>query len=283
MAIRACFTLNEIVPPLSPESYNAHLLCDPWAAPHILGPVFLYILIQNWPIVFLLTGMNEIFERFITLPDGLLFFPEVDALNDGESSLNQLIDDWATQGGIGLILGGLFVYSLRSPVLLKGWRTNRRRFWFYFFVAITYFFISIMTSITINKPVGLAGVSSSKVNKTDLWVGPQLSTALEGGLILMAQYGEPFYSNAWVKEPPWKRRWFWNGFWVIHACFSTQSAWDWFYSGHAQTWLLSGILALVLMTIIIINGDWFYTIERFGSWADRWKKRPELPPPIIDE
>ena len=282
--MRPCYTLNEIVPSLSPNGYNAHLLCDPWAVPHIMGPMFLYILIQRWPIVFLLTGLNEILEQVLVVASGGFgIFPEVSGANDFESSTNQLIDDWLTQGSIGLILGGLFVYALRSPALWKGWRTDRRRWWFYFFVALSYFLISILTSMTIVKPVGLEGVSSSTANKTDLWVGPQIVTAAEGSLMLLAQYGEPFYSNAWLKEPPWKRRWLWNGFWVIHACFSVQSTWDWFYSGHIQTWLLAGVLAALLLGVIVVNGDWFYTIERFGSWADRWRKGPVMPSPIVDE
>jgi len=279
-----CKTIVEIIALRGINSYTADLLCDPWANTHILGPMFLYILTQNWPIVFLLTGLNEVLEAvLVQLSGGFAIFPEVEGQNDFESITQALVDDWLTQGSIGLILGGLFVYALRSPVLWKGWRTDRTRWWYYFFVFGIFIILTIPTSLTIEKPEGLEGVSSSTTNKTDFWVGPPIVTILEGGVIMLAQYGEPWYSNAWLKEPPWKRRAFWNGFWVIHACYHIQAPWDWFYSGHAQSWLLSGILAVALLVIIGLNGDLNYAIERFDSWADKWKPRPAQPPPIIDD
>lgn len=281
--VRPCYTKNELIPPMDPNSFIAHLLCDPWAVQHIMGPMFLYILTQNWPIVWLIVLINEVFEEILVqISDSSLLFPGVDSVNDIESTVQRLIDDGLIQVSIGLILGGLFVYALKSPVLWKGWRTNRRQWWFYFIVTLFYLLGTVLTSMTIEKPTGLEGVSSSNANKTDLWIGPQLTTIAIGGVTLLAQYGEPFYSTAWLKEPSWKRRWFWGSFWSIYACFNIQSTWDWFYSGHAQTWLLSGILAVILMTIIVIDGDWIYTIRRFGSWADRWKPQPEMPKPELD-
>lgn len=281
---RACFTRNEIIPPLAEDAYIAHLLCDPWANPHINGPMFLYILTQRWPLVLLITGLNEVFEILLKLIFGdFAIFPEVDATNDFESITQALIDDWLTQGSIGLILGGLFVYAIRSPVVWTGWRTNRRQWWFYFFTAVVYFVITILFSMTIEKPPGLMGVSSTKPDKTDLWVGPYITTALIGGLILLAQYGENFYSVAWAKQPESKRRHFWNGYWAINVCFSIQATWDWFYSGAAQSWLLAGLFAIGLMGIIVVKGDWMYAIERFDSWADLWVWQPPPPPPVVDE
>lgn len=269
-----CSTLNELIPLAGTNGYVAHLLCDPWATPHVMGPMFLYLLIQHWPTVFLLTGLNEIMERvLIVLIGDFGIFPSIDSANDVESAVQQLVDDWLTQGGLGILIGGLFVYTIRSPVLWTGWRTNRRQWWFYAIVALFYFILSVLTSTTIDKPVGLIGASSTNVNRTDFWIGPYIVSVGWGGLVFLIQWSEPIYSSAWVTEPRWKRRWFWNGYYIFFLLFSLQSPWDWFYSGAAQTWLLSAISITMLLSVLVIQGRWTWAIRRFDSWADKWEIR----------
>jgi hypothetical protein len=278
--IRACLTMDAALAlrNTTVNAYVADLICDPWAATHIALPFFLYCFMQNWPIVFLITGLNELGESLLRVVagggGGLPLIEDSEGGGVGESLTGALVDDWLTQGGIALILGGLFMYHFETEALLslKTWRRRRGQWWYYLFIillrVITVYPFSVGLQIPPVGNITLPRIADFTEDKSLVWVGFAGMVLFNGVLVLQAWALEPYFSIAWRKEAPWKRPYFWAGLWVISSAFEIQAMWDYFYSSAIQTWLIAGIVAVYLIAIAVARHKWLYFVTRFDSWAE---------------
>lgn len=253
------------------NTWIADLTCDIWPGTHVVNPFILYCMTQWWPLVFLLTGVSELLEgvgRMLNQGGGA---PLLEIDETGESLTQALVDDWLICGGIGLLLGGLFMYHIRRQPLLSvhKWRYHRRAFYFYaaFTVAwlLPYPFNALV--VVAPPPGGISGYAAYSANKTEVHLGPPAIVALHGVASFVALGFEPRFSTAWQGAEPWKRSTFWVGSWALAACFEMQATWDWFYSGAIQTYLISGVLAAYLLAAAAYRGQWQYFVDRFASWS----------------
>lgn len=253
--------------PGSDNVWRADLICDIWAPTHIANPFFIYCMTQSWPITFLFTGVAEIAEG-VLVAGGTAFPLEV-----SESLTEVLIDDWLIQGGLGLLLGGLFMYTIKAHALLssKRWRTRRSEWYFYALIVVLYFLANVsgFAGFYVEAPPDTRNLAG--FNTTDLWLSPAVNVAYHGILLTGVYAVEPHFSTqVWLGEPPWKRSSFWCGAWVIGAALELQAPWDYFYSSAIQSWLITAIIALYLLGIAAVRGEWPYFVQRFGSWA--WQR-----------
>lgn len=259
----------------SPNVYIADLLCDPWAGTHVVGPFLLYCFTQNPWVVFLITGLNELFEqvaRTLNAGGGIPLIEDIEGEGLGESLTNSLVDDWLTQGSIGLLLGGLFMYHLVTYALVsvKVWRRQRSQWYFYgAFLLLWFIAYPIPTRVIVTPPSNttLPRVAGFTEDKSDLWIGFAVVVIYHGFLVLQAWAIEPYFSTAWKDEPAWKRPYFWFGSWGVGACFEIQSMWDYLQSSAIQTWAIAGAISIYLIGLAIARHQLPYFIRRFDSWA----------------
>lgn len=235
-------------------------------------------MIQNWPLVFLYTGLNELIEaaaRMLNSGGGVPIFEDLEQGGLGESMTNALIDDWLTMGGIGLIMGGLFMYHISSAALLSRdtWRRRRSQWYYYFAVIVMWFLIYPASAIVVvdvpngNSTAAGIRIAGYRQDKSDAWLGFAVSVAYHGLLVLQAWALESYFSVAWNQEPPWKRPYFWCGAWTISALLEMQSMWDYFYSSAVQAWIISGIVCGYLLALAVARHKLPEFVDRFQSWA----------------
>lgn len=256
----------------SPNIWVADLVCDIWPAHHVTGVFIMYCFLQNWPIVFLLTGLAEAYEAVGRAVNGGTAVPLLEDVEGGESMTNAIVDDWVIAGTIGLLLGGLFMYHLRTRALVDKhrWRQQRTSWWFYVLVVIASIGpTAFMPLFVIDTPPGVMNVAAFSTNKTDLWLGPGLISTFRAFLYAQAFVVEGRFSKAWVSEPPWKRSTFYSAQWAICGILEIQAPWDWFYSGAIQVYVLSGLMLVYMIILAIGRGQWQYFVTRFSSWARR--------------
>lgn len=254
----------------SENAWKADLTCDIWPAPHVANPFILYCMTQWWPVVFLLTGVNELVESLGRVLNGGSTVPLLELIEGGESLTEALVDDWLICGGIGLILGGLFMYHIRYyPLLsLRAWRFKRGAFFFYLGFTIVWILpYTVNAVLSIPTPAGVTGVASFSTDKAELYIGPPFTVLAHAAVAIIALWLEPSFSNAWVGTPHWKRSTFWVGMWALTALLEIQATWDWLYSGAIQVYLLSFLLAMYMLVIAFYRGQLRYFGERFMSWS----------------
>lgn len=221
---------------------------DIWAAPHIVNPFTLYLFSRSTCFTFLVVGVFEIFEILaVTIFRNYVIFFVTEA-DDDETISSSILGDWLFQGGIGILIGWLFVWVVGAP---KPWMPNWYRenglWWKYFFFYVLY-----------NAPIPLFGWVIDPFCER-IPIGALITVATHTAIILL------FYAKLNWKQDDWDEIW-WNlsinnyhrtylGWLIVNNFILYSVFYHWAWSTYIQTWIASAIViaALLLYALLLQN------------------------------
>lgn len=211
--------------------------CDSYAVPHIVNVFWLAIITRDPWFAFVMAGLSEIFEAFaqVAFANFLIF---VGAEGSYESVGMVLIEDWLIQGGIGALLGLMFIASFPGPRMLRFRDLFRMpvlrvgRFVFYLFIV----FLLCVPGTAIHSLT----VGASEFPIGILLYAP-IAIVSVGFMVLF-----PVHKRRWHDYTSAQQWDYWLtalGFTVV---IGTQTAFDYLQSSAIQSWLWSFVFAVYL-------------------------------------
>lgn len=238
---------------LGPVTLNTLSSCDPWAVPHLVNPFLFGITTKSVPYAFLLSGIGELIEYLmLSLYNSFIVFlgthDGVDFNVDVENLAGSYIEDWLIQGGLGTLMAWVFYNHFVFPQLirfgdvLKGGALR----------VLFYLFFIVCGCIVL--PSALFGI---EVNGFPL--GRHLYYIIQSVMFLLIILLQPRDVFQGYKKMDIYQFWFCS--WFIMFVYLLQNSWDWFYSSHIQSWLITGIFLVIVFFWSIYRWRWPWRIE----------------------
>jgi len=235
---------------LGPVVLKTLSACDPWAVPHILNPLFAGIWTRTWWFAFFVSGIGELIEySALTAYQSFVIFlgthKGVDFNQDIENLAGSYVDDWLFQGGIGTLLAWIFINHFTYPALIRIqdlWNGQALRFIFY----NAFLFIGCIVI-----PSSFFGIT---VGNDDYPLGRHLYYIIHLVMFLLVILFQPRHVFAGYKRSDIMQ--FWGIMWFISFILNLQNTWDWFFSSHVQSWLVVGIMLVIVFPWSIYRWRW---------------------------
>jgi len=227
--------------------------CDFWAVPHIINPFLAAVWTRTWWFGFAIAGFGELLEYFAlwAFESFVIFLGThkgTDFNHDVENLAGSYIEDWLFQGGLASLLAYVFYQTFVFPALLQ-WKD----FWNGKILRALFYSFALFIGCII-LPSALHGV---EINGYPF--GRHLYYIIHlvvFGLVILLQP-----RAKWAGYNLRQKILFWGGTWLISFTYNLQNTFDWFYSSHVQSWLITAIF-LVLITIWSeIKWRWFERIR----------------------
>lgn len=228
--------------------------CDQWAILHIIAPFLLTIITRDPFLAFAFAGIAEIGEvlAYALFEKFPLFVSDSDVV---ENITGILLDDWLIQGGIGVFLGILFMFLFpEAPRFLRwqdlvptrGRKRRAGRFFYYLFLLL------FLISPTFIYRLETAGGFTYGIL---IYWGIQIVLVAIHLIIVRGQ----FYK-------------FWLTALAVSGVLNIQNLFDYLYSSAIQSWLWSGVIALVLLISICIRRVSFNFADQYRRDYDFTRK-----------
>lgn len=254
-------------------------MCDRWAAPHVLTPFVIALLLQypkmplfgKWFgsfISYVIAGFFEQFEIISRVFLGVFvtFFTADGLSAEEENFVGSYLEDWGLHGFLGsFILAGLFIHIVKVPNLF--WRIKGDKMWirykiYYFAVIIFYILPYTVFSLDLENgfPLGQLIVVLWQV----VWAFLVIVT--EGwGMGVYSKKNDVWISGRWKGFTRRERLMFWWGIPLVTAPYLTQNIFDWLFSNAIQSYLMIIIYSTLMIAIRVMCGLWksFSKISNF--------------------
>ena len=229
---------------LGPTVLNTLSSCDPWAVPHLVNPFLFGVWTKSPLLAFFLAGIGELVEyTALTLFQSFIVFlgthEGTDFNADVENLAGSYIEDWLIQGGIGTLLAWVFYNHFVFPKLI---RYSGR-------VLVSIFYNLFFFLGCVILPSALYGI---EVNEFPL--GRLLYPLIQGVMFLLIIWLQPKDIFMGYKKSDIYQ--FWGISWFMMFILHLQNIWDWFYSSHVQSWLITGIYLVILFFWSIYRWEW---------------------------
>jgi len=227
--------------------------CDPWAVPHFINPFLAAVWTGNWWVAFFLAAIGELAEYFsLWAFESFVIFlgthKGTDFNHDVENLAGSYLEDWLFQGGLATVTSYVFIHTFVFPAMLRWedlWNGRMLRALFY---AVALFGGCIIL------PSALHGV---EINGYPF--GRILYFIIHLVVFLLVIWLQP--RDVWAGYKLIDKILFWGSLLLISFVYNFQNTFDWFFSSHVQTWLLTGILLTLMMIYSQIRWKWIQRIR----------------------
>ena len=234
--ITQCTPFTEIVG-LLPWETAVLYACDIWNVPHVIT-VFLWAIMSKSPLVaFLLSGVFEIVEALALMGFGDFGFffsgPKENIMieNIGQS----LVIDWLLHGGIGTLLGWMYLKTFRFPAMITVYDFWNKPFYFFYYL-LAYIFSTLLYFF-------LYGIKL----ENGFPLGILMGFIGQGIVILLILWTQP--RNRWKDYTKAERTRFWLIQYLFAVGLGVSNMFDWLYSSAIQVWVICGIFFLMLIVL----------------------------------
>lgn len=231
--------------------------CDPWAIPHVVVPFLITVWSRSWWFGFLMAGVGELVEYFgaWAFKSFVIFVGTrngVDFNHDIESLAGSYVDDWLIQGTlVGVFLGWIFYKTFSYPRLISAWDFLNNQLWFIYYAILLFGLNVVLTGSIYRVMIG------------SFELGINLAWIIYGLTLLILLIWQP--RDKWNGYSNWHKAEFYLGSWFINIAFQVQNQFDWFFSSAVQSWLIGGILLVLLVPIGLYRWRWPMRI-RLSKW-----------------